>query len=429
MVPLSSHHRGVGTPHPLTKRRRFRCKNPLVSIDSSVIDLCIDVFDWARFRRTKGAIELHLHLDRQGCLPSWALVTDGKTHDATPIQKRSVAPGTIVAMDRGRYDFTLFGRWTDEGVFFVTRTKDNMVYDVVESRDVPERGNGKRTNFVTVQGGGACTAHRGSSPASVQGAGAPGMPASRRTCGTPTAGNGLATGAEAPAYCQASHAGRRDNSAALQRRDIANTRDWFRPVGTEGNVHCRSMTNRNPVNGYEQGYNAQAVVTEDQYVVAPGVTTEANDQRQLHPMLNEAAANLEAAGVKKKIGVGLADAGYCSDRDLTAVEPDGPELLVNTTKDWKRRKALREKPPPRGRIPNGLTATERMERKLRTKRGAALYKKRAQTVEPVFGQIKDTRRLDRFCRRGESACDSEWSVICATHNLLKLFRSGKARWN
>jgi transposase len=191
--------------------------------------------------------------------------------------------------------------------------------------------------------------------------------------------------------------------------------------------------------GYTQGYNAQAVVTQEQYILAPGVTTEANDQRQLHPMLDAAAENLEAVGVTEKIGAGLADAGYCSDKNLTAPRRDGPELLVNTTKDWKRRKALREEPPPRGRIPVGLTATERMERKLRTKRGAALYRKRAQTVEPVFGQIKDTRGLDRFCRRGESACDSEWSVICATHNLLKLFRShacaaarqagGKATWN
>ena len=181
--------------------------------------------------------------------------------------------------------------------------------------------------------------------------------------------------------------------------------------------------------GYVQGYNAQAVVTEDQYIVAPGLTTEANDQRQLHPMLDEAAANLEAAGVAKKIGAALADAGYCSDKNLTGQRADGPELLVNTTKDWKRRKALRKESPPRGRIPKGLTATERMERKLLTKRGAALYKKRAQTVEPVFGQIKDTRRLDGFCRRGELACESEWAVICATHNLLKLFRSGKARWN
>jgi len=182
--------------------------------------------------------------------------------------------------------------------------------------------------------------------------------------------------------------------------------------------------------GYVQGYNAQAVVTEEQYIVAPGVTTEANDQRQLHPMMDEAASNLQAVGVTKAIATGLADAGYCSDKNLAGKRPDGPELLVNTTKDWKRRKALREQPPPRGRIPTGLTATERMERKLRTKRGAALYKKRAQTVEPVFGQIKDVRRLDRFSRRGEAACESEWAVICATHNLLKLFRSGKfARGN
>jgi len=181
--------------------------------------------------------------------------------------------------------------------------------------------------------------------------------------------------------------------------------------------------------GYVQGYNAQAVVTEDQYIVAPGLTTEANDQRQLHPMLEEAAANLEAAGVKKKIGVGLADAGYSSEKNLTSGSADGPELLVNTTKDWKRRQALREAPRPRGRIPKRLTATERMERKLLTKRGAALYRKRAQTVEPVFGQIKDARGLDRFCRRGDEACGSEWSVICATHNLLKPFRSGKAAWN
>lgn len=181
--------------------------------------------------------------------------------------------------------------------------------------------------------------------------------------------------------------------------------------------------------GYVQGYNAQAVVTEDQYIVASELTTDANDQRQLHPMLDEAAANLEAVGVEKRIGVGLADAGYCSEKNLTGGSADGPELLVNTTKDWKRRKAMREEPPPRGRIPKGLTATERMERKLRTKRGASLYRKRAQTVEPVFGQIKDARGLDRFSRRGESACESEWAVMCATHNLLKLYRSGRANWN
>ena len=108
-------------------------------------------------------------------------------------------------------------------------------------------------------------------------------------------------------------------------------------------------------------------------------------------MLEKAAATLQAAGVTKDIKAGLADAGYCSDANLTGPRAGGPELLVNTTKDWKRRKALRAQPPPRGRIPKGLTATERMERKLRTKRGAALYKKRSQTVEPVFGHLKSEK--------------------------------------
>ena len=167
--------------------------------------------------------------------------------------------------------------------------------------------------------------------------------------------------------------------------------------------------------GYMQGYNAQAVATEEQYIVALAVTDEANDQHQLHPMMGQAAKNPAATGVEEKIGAGVADAGYCSEKNLTEADTDGPKLFINTTKDWKRRKAMREEPPPRGRIPKGLTATQQMERKLRTKRGAALYKKRAQTVEPVFGQIKDARGLDGFCRRGLPACESEWPVICRTH--------------
>jgi len=155
--------------------------------------------------------------------------------------------------------------------------------------------------------------------------------------------------------------------------------------------------------GYMQGYNAQAVATEEQYIVALAVTHEVNDQHQLHPMMGQAAKNLAATGVEQKIGAGLADAGYCSEKNLAEADTDGAELFVNTTKDWKRRKAMREEPPPRGRIPKGLTATQRMERKLRTKRGAALYKKRAQTVEPVFGQIKDARGLDGFCRRARAS--------------------------
>jgi hypothetical protein len=180
--------------------------------------------------------------------------------------------------------------------------------------------------------------------------------------------------------------------------------------------------------GYVQGYNAQAVVTAEQIVVAAEVTQQANDLQQLHPMLAQAQDNLQTIGYPQAIGTALADAGYCSAANLTKVMPAGPALLVATNKDWKQRKAQREQPTPRGRIPKSLTARERMDRALLTKRGRRLYKTRGQTVEPVFGQIKVGRGCDRFMRRGHQACASEWNLLCTTHNLLKLWRSGKANW-
>ena len=142
----------------------------------------------------------------------------------------------------------------------------------------------------------------------------------------------------------------------------------------------------------------------------------------------QARDNLQAIDHPQTIGIALADAGYCREANLTAVVPEGPELLVATNKDWKQRKAQRDQPVPRGRIPKHLTARERMERALLTKRGRRLYKTRGHTVEPVFGQIKDVRGCERFMRRGEQACASEWKLLCTTHNLLKLWRSGKTRW-
>jgi len=179
--------------------------------------------------------------------------------------------------------------------------------------------------------------------------------------------------------------------------------------------------------GYVQGYNAQAVVTAEQVIVAAELTQQANDLHQLHPMLTQARENLQAIDHAQAIGIALADAGYCSEANLTAVVLEGPELLVATNKDWKQRKAQREQPTPRGRIPQHLTARERMDRALLTKRGRRLYKTRGHTVEPVFGQIKVGRGCDRFMRRGEQACASEWKLLCTTHNLLKLWRSGKVR--
>jgi hypothetical protein len=178
--------------------------------------------------------------------------------------------------------------------------------------------------------------------------------------------------------------------------------------------------------GYMHGHNAQAVVTADQIIVANDVTQEANDINQLHAMLAEAQEQRHTIEYPQPIGTVLADAGSGSEANLTEADPAGPTLLIATNKDWKQRQALREQPCPRGRIPRRLSQRERMEWTWLTKRGRALYKKRGQTVEPVFGQIKDGRGCDRFMRRGKQACENKWKLLCSTHNLLKLWRSSKA---
>jgi transposase len=195
-------------------------------------------------------------------------------------------------------------------------------------------------------------------------------------------------------------------------------------AGAKANVtdpDSRIMKTRS---GYVQGYNGQAVVTEKQIIVAAELTTEENDIKQLHPMVEKARGNIsDLQGNGGEIKTVLSDAGYCSESNLEKIGPEGPEHIMGTKKDWKQKKAMREAPPPRGRIPGNLSLRERMERKILTKRGGALYKKRGQTVEPVFGQIKSCRGIERFMRRGFKACAQEWKLICATHNLLKLWRS------
>jgi len=103
-----------------------------------------------------------------------------------------------------------------------------------------------------------------------------------------------------------------------------------------------------------------------------------------------------------------------------AAETADCEYLIATAKDWKQRKAMREAPPPRGRMPRTLTARERMDRKLLTKRGRTLYRLRGQTVEPVFGQMKEAQGADGFMMRGKEEAQGEWSLHCAGHNLRKL---------
>jgi hypothetical protein len=141
-----------GQQEARTKRRRFRFRNPLRSLDSTTIDLCLSVFDWARFRRAKGAVKLHLLLDHDGCLPCWALVTDGKTHDIRAARRLSFAPGTIVAMDRAYVDYRLFSTWIDAGVHFVTRAKSNMDYTVLETRAWPPCGPVRSDEIIELSG-------------------------------------------------------------------------------------------------------------------------------------------------------------------------------------------------------------------------------------------------------------------------------------
>lgn len=182
--------------------------------------------------------------------------------------------------------------------------------------------------------------------------------------------------------------------------------------------------------GYVQGYNAQAVVSQDQIIIATGVTQEENDVQQLKPMLETLESTLEAAGIEDRPRSALADAGYWSEANITDCTcPAGPELLIATTKDWKQRKAARERGCPRGRIPMDLSPRERMERKLLTRRGRRMYRLRGITVEPVLGQVKEGQGCRRFMRRGLHAAQSEWSLIGTTHNLLKLWRSGQAPWS
>jgi hypothetical protein len=123
------------------KKRKFRFKNKLFSIDSTTIDLCLNLFPWAHFRQTKGAVKLHLLLDHDGYLPVFATVTEGKTHDVNFLRLLQLPKGSIVACDRAYIDYTLFYEWTQAGIFFVTRFKRSMDFRVVERRPVPQRGN------------------------------------------------------------------------------------------------------------------------------------------------------------------------------------------------------------------------------------------------------------------------------------------------
>ena len=134
------------------QKRKFRFKNKLFSLDATVIERCLSLFDWATFRQTKGAIKLHLLLDHDGYLPVFATVTEGDIHEINVARTLNFPKGSILAIDMGYTDYTQFARWTDEGVFFVTRQKVNAAYRTVEEHRVPQNRNILKDQIIELTG-------------------------------------------------------------------------------------------------------------------------------------------------------------------------------------------------------------------------------------------------------------------------------------
>ena len=168
---------------------------------------------------------------------------------------------------------------------------------------------------------------------------------------------------------------------------------------------------------FEQSYNCQAVVaSETQVILAEQVTQQANDKQQVKPLIEQMKVNLE-----KRVPQELsADAGYFSEDNVNYLEEQKIEPYVAPGRQ------KRGAPPalPVEALGAGATIQERMAAKLQTPTGKRAYSRRKETVEPVFGQIKEARGIRRFLFRGLGSVQAEWSLICATHNLMKLFRSG-----
>jgi len=170
---------------------------------------------------------------------------------------------------------------------------------------------------------------------------------------------------------------------------------------------------------FEQAYNCQAAVDEEsQIIIATKVTQQANDKRQLEPLVEEIKKNTDGETPEKL----SADSGYFSESNVEYLEGECVDGYIATN---RQKHGDAPELAGCGRIAKDATKQERMTRKLRTKKGRETYSKRKQIVEPVFGQIKETRGFRRFLLRGLENVSAEWDLICLTHNLLKLFRSGR----
>ena len=167
--------------------------------------------------------------------------------------------------------------------------------------------------------------------------------------------------------------------------------------------------------GFVQAYNAQvAVESISQLIVGQTVTQEPNDKQQVATMV----ANIKKQAGKKPKEM-LADSGYCSEQNLKYLEKKNIDAYVATDrkKHGSQRVACK-----RGPLPKGATRVDKMKRKLQTKEGAEIYAARKSIVEPVFGQIKHARGFRQFLMRGVEKVKAEWALVCATHNILKMYR-------
>lgn len=143
----------LGRCQALVGSRKFRFKNKLYSLDATVIDLCLSVFDWAKFRRAKGAIKLHLLLDHDGYLPTFCLMTEGRVHEINVARNLELPSGAVVVMDRGYVDYLWLDALDAQGVFFVTRLKENALFSVEAQLSEP-KGNILADDIIHLPGSG-----------------------------------------------------------------------------------------------------------------------------------------------------------------------------------------------------------------------------------------------------------------------------------
>ncbi len=242
---------------------------------------------------------------------------------------------------------------------------------------------------------------------------------------------------EAEAATQAVQEQCRRDAAQAQRQAEGRKRRGQEPAPVDPTPEAKAQTNftdpeakimKQSNKGFDYAFNAQAVVdSEAQIIVSAGVTTQANDKQQAVPMAQAALDNLDAAGIEKpeeangapKPIPNTADSGYFSEQAVAELEKMGLDPHLAT---GRQKHAATPLPPETTEPATTATAKEKMQHKLRSAAGKALYAARKHIIEPVFGQIKGVRNIRKFLLRGLEKVSAEWNLICLTHNLLKIWR-------